>query len=719
MTREEFFEKFPVRLNAQQREAVCAPEQSVLLLAVPGSGKTTVLVARLGYMILCRGIQPEQMLVLTYTVAAAKEMAERFARFFAWADLKSIPEFRTINGVCAKVIYHYGRRVGKTPFTLLSDEKLQRKRLTQICQTLTGEYPTEGEVKDVAARITYIKNMMLSKEEQKTYLEKQGGEAGELPVADIYTRYCADLRQNSLMDYDDQMTYAYSILRSSPEMLSLLQKAYPYICVDEAQDTSKIQHTIISLLAGKQGNLFMVGDEDQSIYGFRAAYPKALLDFSTDHPGARVLLMEENFRSTAQIVETADRFIQKNHFRHKKKMNASRRAGAEIRKISVSGRYAQYSYLAKAVSDCPKDTAVLYRDNESAVVLIDLLRRAGTPFRFQRTELTFFTSRIVTDIKSILRFALDPGDTESFLHIYYKLKLYLTKPKAVLACEVAAARKRPVLDAILEAVDVPQTVSRAVRDMRFSLKGLLKDSAVEALDRIRDEMGYGDYLRRNEISDNKLQILRMLAYKEASPQSFLARLEELEKGLASFSDPKANLILSTVHSSKGLEYASVYLIDVKDGIFPDAVPKRWDTASQSEKEEYEEQRRLFYVAVTRAKDRLTVFDISQKSSFIEELMPSGKENTYKESRAPQKDHAQKAALQYAVFQEKIGEGCLVTHKTFGDGVITAVDDEKGEATIRFFEDRPGPVGQRIRKDEEKRFRLRSLCEKDLLRIKTI
>ncbi len=190
------------------------------------------------------------------------------------------------------------------------------------------------------------------------------------------------------MDYDDQMVYAYNMLLKIPWLLEYFQNQYPYICVDEAQDTSKIQHAIIALLASRTGNLFMVGDEDQSIYGFRAAYLEALLEFEQHHPGAKVLLMEENIRSDANIVQAANRFIQNNTLRHEKPMHPSRPKQREIREISVANRKAQYSYLFKVAASCTNQAAVLYRDHECALPLIDLLERNGIPYRMRNVDIT-------------------------------------------------------------------------------------------------------------------------------------------------------------------------------------------------------------------------------------------------------------------------------------------------------------------------------------------
>ena len=396
----EFETTFPVQLNQQQREAVQSTEGPVLLLAVPGSGKTTVLVTRLGYMIYCKNIRPESILTVTYTVAATKDMSRRFADRFG-AEMAERLEFLTINGICARIIQYYGRRIGKTPFELVKDEKTTTGMLIRICQEYGMGYPTESDLKNVRTLITYVKNMMLNEEELQKLEEES-----DIRIAGIYHEYCRQMREQKLMDYDDQMLYAYNMLRKDPEVLAYFQNRYPYICVDEAQDTSKIQHAIIALLAAGTGNLFMVGDEDQSIYGFRAAYPEALLSFEKNHPGAKVLLMEENFRSNAKIVEAADKFIQKNTLRHEKHMRAAREAGPDIREISLKSRKAQYVYLMKAAQECT-ETAVLYRDNECAIPLIDLLERKNIPYRMRNAELSFFTHRTVLDVQNIIRFAMD------------------------------------------------------------------------------------------------------------------------------------------------------------------------------------------------------------------------------------------------------------------------------------------------------------------------
>ena len=327
MNQEEFANKYMLHMNEQQRDAVTAVDSALLLLAVPGSGKTTVLVTRLGYMVLCRGIDPNHILTMTYTKAATEDMKKRFTSIFGSENAHDM-EIRTINGVCSKIIDHYIRVCGKGPaFRLLEDEGELTRIRRQIYQDLNGENPDESTIKEVGTYITYIKNMMLSQSE----IAKLNCNVKKL--AEIYNRYCGTLKQMKRMDYDDQMVYAHKILTSRPEILKVLQERYPFICVDESQDTSKIQHEIIRIIAGDKGNLFMVGDEDQSIYGFRAAYPDALMKFESTYPNARVLLMENNYRSTEEIVSAANCFVARNRFRREKTMLATQGSGFPVQMI--------------------------------------------------------------------------------------------------------------------------------------------------------------------------------------------------------------------------------------------------------------------------------------------------------------------------------------------------------------------------------------------------
>lgn len=713
----EFETTFSVKLNQQQKEAVQSTKGPVLLLAVPGSGKTTVLVTRLGYMIYCKNIPPERILTVTYTVAATKDMSERFAVRFG-EDMAKRLEFRTINGICAMIIQYYGRRIGKTPFELVKDEKATTGMLIRICQDHGMGYPTESDLKNVRTLITYIKNMMLNEEELQKLEEES-----DIRIAGIYREYCRQMREQKLMDYDDQMLYAYNILRKDPGVLAYFQNRYPYICVDEAQDTSKIQHAIIALLAAGTGNLFMVGDEDQSIYGFRAAYPEALLSFEKKHSGAKVLLMEENFRSNAKIVEAADKFIQKNTLRHEKHMKAAREAGADIREISLKSRKAQYVYLMKAAQECTTgmagmsgseehrgradasvtETAVLYRDNECAIPLIDLLERKNIPYRMRNADLSFFTHRTVLDVQNIIRFAMDSKDTELFMQIYYRLKLFFNKKDALRYAQISQEKDMEVLDAALKYGNLEKYQEDNIRNLKRQMVRILNMPGDEAVNQILTYMGYQDYLKKMGMNANKLETVKLIGSRVESPEKLLERLEELRTIIQEkVSDKDCPFILSTMHASKGLEYDTVYLLDVMDGILPEKVLANPRTASKEELETYEEERRLFYVGVTRAKNQLNVFTTNKPSKFCSELLGKRnlRENQQKEYAGIKKWGDYSPAGTYGIkgngmyhgygtghgFQKQpgksyqeladaLGEGMIVKHKKFGEGVVVDMEGE--------------------------------------------
>lgn len=713
----EFETTFSVKLNQQQKEAVQSTKGPVLLLAVPGSGKTTVLVTRLGYMIYCKNIPPESILTVTYTVAATKDMSERFAVRFG-EDMAKRLEFRTINGICARIIQYYGRRIGKTPFELVKDEKATTGMLIRICQDHGMGYPTESDLKNVRTLITYIKNMMLNEEELQKLEEES-----DIRIAGIYREYCRQMREQKLMDYDDQMLYAYNILRKDLGVLAYFQNRYPYICVDEAQDTSKIQHAIIALLAAGTGNLFMVGDEDQSIYGFRAAYPEALLSFEKKHPGAKVLLMEENFRSNAKIVEAADKFIQKNTLRHEKHMRAAREAGADIREISLKSRKAQYVYLMKAAQECTTgmagmsgseehrgradasvtETAVLYRDNECAIPLIDLLERKNIPYRMRNADLSFFTHRTVLDVQNIIRFAMNPKDTELFMQIYYRLKLFFNKKDALRYAQISQEKDMEVLDAALKYGNLEKYQEDNIRNLKRQMVRILNMPGDEAVNQILTYMGYQDYLKKMGMNANKLETVKLIGSRVESPEKLLERLEELRTIIQEkVSDKDCPFILSTMHASKGLEYDTVYLLDVMDGILPEKVLANPRTASKEELETYEEERRLFYVGVTRAKNQLNVFTTNKPSKFCSELLGKRNlmENQQKEYAGIKKwgDYSpagtygikgngmyhgygtghgsqKQPGKSYQELEDALGEGMVVKHKKFGEGVVVDMEGE--------------------------------------------
>ena len=665
MNFKEFSEKFNIKLNLQQTEAVRSTEGAVLLLAVPGSGKTTVLVTRLGYMIYGKGISPDNILTMTYTVAATRDMRSRFASLFG-NELASRLNFSTINSVSCQIIRHFERTSGRKAFDLISNEQELSKLVGDIYKSVTGEFAQEGDIKNIRTLTTYTKNMLLEEDEIKG-LEKECKS-----FAAVYSEYSRILLENKKMDFDDQMVYAYKILRIHPEILSYFRSRYRYICVDEAQDTSKIQHLIIRLLAGENGNVFMVGDEDQSIYGFRAAYPEALMDFEKVYKNPRVFMLETNYRSTCQIVENADSFIKKNKTRRPKNMKAALGSGSDIRSLKFRRRTEQYDYLVSLAENHHGETAVLYRDNDSAIPIIDIFERKGICYRCRGNDSSFFSHAVVRDIEDIINFAYSPYDGELFMRIYYKFNKGISKADAINAVKYSSKKKLPVFTAMLKYCELSNWCAGNVRELEWSFDIIRESTASVAVGRIRRLMGYQDYLESRGADSSKLDILEAIAINAGSASDFISRLHELETIIRNGSDCEGDFILSTIHSAKGLEYENVIIIDAIDGLFPKI---EGNFTSESDRKMLEEERRLFYVGVTRAKRQLTLVEYENSSGmFTSHFFPKVKQAVLNPSLY-NKSSLQKSEL------SGFSQGDRIVHKSFGKGMINAV--KNGVAEIDF------------------------------------
>ncbi len=667
MTYDEFKSQYPIQLNRQQDEAVRQTEGPVLLLAVPGSGKTTVLVTRLGYMLYCKGIRPEQILTVTYTVAATRDMKARFTSFFGDEHTEKLT-FRTINGLCAIVIGYYARQKGAQPFTLMDDERQLSSVIRELLSRTGTAFPSDLQVKDARTHITYCKNMMLS--EAEIHAHKVDG----MDFPQVYFGYQDFLLRSRKMDYDDQMVFTYRIFRQYPGILRHFQNRWPYLCVDEAQDTSKIQHAILRQLAGGRGNIFMVGDEDQSIYGFRAAWPQALLEFEQVFPHAKILKLETNYRSTRTIVERADTFIQRNQSRRPKRMHTENQQGGPIRKIVLTDYSRQYNYLLKVAESCEKPTAILYRNNDSALPLIDMLEQKGVPYACRQREGFFFTSPLVRDITDMLEFSFDDGNKDLFLRFYYKLDLKLKKAM-VTKLLYGIPKGKSVFEALLESGELAPWQVGKVKSMQTHYSKLPYLTSFSAIQRLVRYMGYGDYLKEQHGDTAKLDILLALANQTPTVGQFLLHLQELKEQIETLEpNPECPFVLSTIHASKGLEYDHVILIDAVDGVLPS------EPAAQSEDEvnALEEERRLFYVGATRAKKQLEFLCYENKFgepsgaafTFISQFLgDEPKKRTEVDKRALTTKPAGPAAEQIAAWMKDYIPGTEVTHKIFGRGLV--------------------------------------------------
>lgn len=603
-----FCNKYNIHLDSEQERAVETINGAILLIAVPGSGKTTVLSARLGYMILCRGIFPDSILTLSYTKNSAKDITDRLCKMFGsqFADMVRV---KTVNSLAAEINARFLNTSPTKRTFKITDEKTVFQIIREILKKRGTEYPNDSEIRNVISIISKNKNLMKSESEMDEN-EKS-----------IMKEYQNALKEKWLIDYDDQIRYALMILTEHPEFLAEYQRHYQYMCVDEAQDLSKLQHTFIRTLCGRKdrNNIFMVGDEDQSIYGFRGAFPDALLSFSHDYLNPHTLFLSRNYRSSKEIVELSAKFIGKTAGRYDKDITAVRGNGGIVKFINVQNRAEQFGKIVEAAKNTGLPIAVIYRSNDSSVPLIDLLLRENIPFSSysNRTEQRFFSSRAVEDVKAFLTYTLNEHGKNAFMKIYNKCGCWLDKRSAEYAYKKSYFERISITEALLKngenflplkpkAVEFSQLIAEAKStDTAQAIKAFMNN-------------GYLKYVEEKNGDSNKLDILLMLAEKEPDKSRFLERLEQL-KSSYDYHAENSRVILTTVHSGKGLEFDTVFIVDVADGLFPsidyyDAILDRETYA------EYLEERRMFYVAMTRAKNSLNIFSIKdKKSSFIMEL----------------------------------------------------------------------------------------------------
>ena len=612
-----FAEKYGIQLNLQQQRAVQIVNGANLLIAVPGSGKTTVMVARMGYMIYCKRIAPEKILAITYTRSAANDIKQRFAGMFDSATAARL-KIMTINALCYQIIKRYVQMYKRNQqFTLLEDNE-RIAIIKEIYTKITNDkFPHESDIIEAQTAISYIKNMMLDTPELR---------AGYLPqdsiYEELYNQYCIKLKNQRRMDFDDQLVFAKLFLENKPELLSEFQNQYQYICVDEAQDTSKIQHEIIRLLSSRRNNIFMVGDEDQSIYRFRAAYPKALIKFTDTYINPYVMFLETNYRSTKQIVSAAQKFIDRNTERYSEKhMQANRGEGKPIERITVKKKHEQYSAVCDIAKSEHSQLAVLYRNNDSAIPLIDNFLRENIPYkRVRDAGENFFTSKVVQDIVYFLRFAVNQNDAESFMQIYYKCGYGFRKEPAMWSCRKAPQKKITITDELINQMSQWSSLMNKAENFKQKLVKIGASKPHDAIDLIC-KFWYYSYAKEGDLDIGKVDILSSLAVSEDTINCFLQRLEELPHLIEEYKCTDNNpVILSTIHSAKGLEFDTVYIIDVYNGCLPHS--DRLTAIEQETFEKYEEERRLFYVAITRAKNELHLFYVEEYGSeFIDEIIP--------------------------------------------------------------------------------------------------
>lgn len=609
-------EKHNIALNEQQMHAVDTINGDVLLLAVPGAGKTTVLVTRIANMILKHDIDPRNILILTFNKESAKDMKQRFYTLFG-DNIKQDVHFSTIHSFCFEILRHYVS-INASALPEIIDTKQGGYGKHQVIRSIYKEikqaYPTDDDIENILSLMGYAKNLMLNSFE----IKELGIKNKEIDLDRIYKNYTDYKKANHLMDFDDMLQYAYTALKKYPSLLKKYTDQYRYINVDEAQDTSKIQHEIIKLLKANKNYIFMVGDEDQSIYGFRGAFPEALLAFSQTYPDATILKMEQNFRSVSNIITSGNTFISYNKNRYTKSMVSFREQGNPIVYTSVKDAQDLYAHLVKRIKkiNTNETIAIIYRNNFSAIPIIDTFDRLNMNCYVKEQKTKLKNNIITLDILSILSLNKNPSDIDVFAKIYYKIKLYITRKMF----EYVAQNTLPndnVFDILCSYPNNDNFNTGRVSYIKAMIAKFDQLSPSKVLDLILYDFGYMDYLDHSFSKNNgmdaysqKVSTLRIIASNCKTLDEFIDRIFYIDSLIQKFSKKSttSNITLTSAHSSKGLEFDHVFIIDIADGIFPSMAAINEYTQTGNIRL-MEEEARLFYVAVTRAKNNLELISL--------------------------------------------------------------------------------------------------------------
>ncbi len=588
--------------NEGQRKAVEHFKGAALVLAGPGSGKTRVITYRTQYLIEHYGVDPSNILVITFTKAAAMEMKLRFR---AMTDRKYVTvSFGTFHAVFFGMLRH---AYGYTADNIIREEQ-QKRFFKEEISHMDLEIEDEAEfIQSIIGEISRVKN------ERKNILEYEALSCDTKAFRKLFQKYDNLLRRQNQIDFDDMLVYTYELLSQRKDILRAWQNKYQYILIDETQDMNQLQYDIVKLLAAPRNNLFMVGDDDQSIYRFRGAKPEIMLGFEKDYPGAKRILLDTNYRSRKQIVESAIKVINHNDSRFAKEIQAARPAGQPVVTAVFANQKEEYDCMIQKILFYHKqggnysDIAVLCRTNRQPGAFAEKLMEYNIPFQMKDAIPNLYDHWIAKNVMTYLRLGKGSNKRSDLLQILNKPLRYISRE--CLEDEIIS------WDVMLQYYEEKPWMCDRIETLQHDLKMLKPMNPYGAIHYIRYVIGYEQYLRDYAL-DHKLKVEELLEVLEEIQESAKGyeTLEEWQKHIEEYGlklekqqrdrQSKDGVILCTMHSSKGLEFPIVFIPEANEGITP------YQKAVM--KEEIEEERRLFYVAMTRAKELLYVFSIKER-----------------------------------------------------------------------------------------------------------
>ena len=610
-------------LNDKQKEAVLATEGPCLVIAGAGSGKTKVLTHKIAYLLSEKNVKPWNILSITFTNKAANEMKQRVEKLVGEASQEMW--LGTFHSICVRILRRFIDRIGFDTTFLIFDSTDQRT-LVKECIKSIGLDDKLFTDRSVLSEISNGKNDML---EPKAYQVKYNGDFRKEKIGEVYELYQKKLKENNALDFDDIINYTIKILTENPDVLEYYTEKFKYVLVDEYQDTNKAQFMLVSILASKYGNITVVGDNDQGIYSFRGADITNILNFEKDFPGSKIVKLEQNYRCTGNILKAANAVIKNNENKYDKKLWTENEEGKLPCIYKAEDEYDEASYIVKQINMLKmeeylklSDFVILYRMNSQSRAIEDIFRRENIPYKIIG-GLKFYERKEIKDIIAYLRLIQNSSDNLSLKRIINEPKRGIGKTSLEKVENLAEENEISMYEVIKNAeqygLNRVYLNSREFVNVIEELK-TKKDKLVisELIKETLKKTGYTKALENENTieAENRIENLEefltvAIEFEEQYAENSLSQFLEgitLSSDLDNIEETEDSVTLMTLHSAKGLEFPVVFLVGMEEGIFP-------GYKSISEPQELEEERRLCYVGITRAKEQLYLTCSKQRTIF--------------------------------------------------------------------------------------------------------
>ena len=642
------------RLNKNQKDAVNHIDGPCMVLAGPGSGKTRVITYRIANMVVNHNIRPTSILAISFTKASSTEMKNRAI------SLSQDPRIHKVTyGTFHSVFFRILRHFEKYNLDSILDEKSKRLAIKGILKSLNVENGEDDEVVgQLINEISFVKNELMDKGDFNSEVVSKD------EFIKAYNLYEEHKHQIKKIDFDDMLLRTYYLLKNNSKALETVRSVYRYILVDEFQDINKVQFEVLKLISNPQNNIFVVGDEDQSIYGFRGARPDFLLEFEEYFSGTKKVMLDINYRSKGEIIDVANRLIEKNSNRYEKVIKCSQGNGGNISYIAPKDSEEEAVLIGKEILEEIKkdfveysDFAVIYRTNIQSRALVDVFMDMRIPFVVKDSIVTIYDHWAAQDILAYLRLGLDSSLSKDWVRIINKPFRYISRDSIN-----SIKDEKDFINALITKCNLHPKQVKTINDLDIDLSYLKTLSPQNAISYIRTSLEYDmyilDYCSNRKIKSNGLiEILNELESSATNFKTIKEYLDHIDRVKSEVvgnknKDQGDGVIFTTMHSAKGLEFKNVYIIGVNEGTIPHE--KSYDLDDDSKKDEQiEEERRLMYVAITRAEDKLCISSPQNKygrkvsvSTFIDDI------------KAPTKEE-----------MDSISIGDTIYHKRFKEGLI--------------------------------------------------